>query len=35
MADDCRLMAKTLIMTIQVNLVLNPSETWRKQHKFT
>jgi len=30
---DGRLMAKILIMTIQVNLVPNPSETW--QHKFT
>jgi len=26
---------KILIMTIQVNLVANPSETWRRQHKFT
>ena len=25
-------MAKHLITTIQVSLVLNPSETWRKQH---
>jgi len=32
---DGRLMAKNLITTIQVNLVPNPSETWRKQHKFT
>jgi len=32
---DGRLIAKILIMTIHVNLVLNPSETWRKQHKFT
>jgi len=24
-------MAKTLMMTIQVNLVPNPSETWRRQ----
>jgi len=29
-----RLMAKILIMTIQVNLVPNHSETWRRQHKF-
>jgi len=28
-------MAKILIMTIQVNLVPNPSETWRRQHKLT
>jgi len=28
-------MAKILITTIQVNLVPNPSETWRRQHKFT
>jgi len=32
---DDRLMAKILITTIQVNLVPNPSETWRRQHKFT
>jgi len=32
---DDRLMAKLLITAIQVNLVLNPSETWRRQHKFT
>jgi len=32
---DGRLMAKFLITTIQVNLVPNPSETWRRQHKFT
>ena len=31
---DGRLIAKILIMTIQVNLVLNPSEMWRRQHKF-
>ena len=30
-----RLKAKILITTIQVNLVLNRSETWRRQHKFT
>ena len=30
-----RLMAKFLLKTIQVNLVLYPSETWRRQHKFT
>jgi len=29
-----RLMAKNLIMKILVNLVPNPSETWRRQHKF-
>jgi len=28
-------MVKLLITTIQVNLVPNPSETWRRQHKFT
>jgi len=28
-------MAKFLITTIQVNLVQNPSEMWRWQHKFT
>jgi len=27
--------AKILIMTFQVNLVLNHSEIWRRQHKFT
>jgi len=32
---DDRPMAKNLIMTIQVNLVPNTSETWRRQHKFT
>jgi len=32
---DVRLMAKILITTIQVNLVPNSSETWRRQHKFT
>jgi len=31
---DCRLKAKVLITTIQDNLVLNRSETWRRQHKF-
>jgi len=30
-----RLMAKILIRAIQVNLVPNTSETWRRQHKFT
>jgi len=35
--DSCdgKLMAKILIMTIQENLVPNPSETCKKQHKFT
>ena len=28
-------MAKILITTIQMNLVLSPSETWRRTHKFT
>jgi len=32
---DDRLMEKILIMTIQMNLVPNPSETWRRQQKFT
>ena len=32
---DNSLMAKFLIMTIQVNLVLSPSETGRRTHKFT
>jgi len=32
---DSRLMAKILTTTIQVNLVPNPSETWRRQHKLT
>jgi len=27
---DGKLLAKNLIMTIQVNLVPNPSETWRR-----
>jgi len=31
---DGRLRAKILITTIQVNLVPNPSKTWRRQHKF-
>jgi len=31
---DGRLMAKFLITTIQMNLVPNPSEMWRRQHKF-
>jgi len=30
-----RLMAKILITAIQKNLVPNPSEMWRRQHKFT
>jgi len=35
--NDCdgRLMVKILVMKIQVNLVPNPSETWRRQHEFT
>jgi len=32
---DGRLKAKISIATIQVNLVLNCSEMWRRQHKFT
>jgi len=32
---DGMLMAKILIATIQVDLVSNPSETWRMQYKFT
>ena len=32
---DGRLIAKVLIITIQVNLVPNLNETWRMQHKFT
>jgi len=28
-------MAKILITTIQVNLVPNPSEKWRRQHKIS
>jgi len=32
---DSRLMAKSLITTIQVNLVPNPSEMWRRQPTFT
>jgi len=31
--SDDRLRVKFLITTIQVNLVPNPSETWRRQHK--
>jgi len=31
---DGRLIAKNLSMTIQVNLLLNPSKMWRRQHKF-
>jgi len=31
---DGRLIEKFLITTIRVNLVLNLSETWRRQHKF-
>jgi len=34
-ACDGRLIAKFLIATIQVNLVPNPCETWRRRHKFT
>jgi len=30
-----RLMSKILIAKIQANLVPNPSETWRRQHKLT
>jgi len=32
---DGRLKAKILITTIQVNLMPNRSETWKRQHKFT
>ena len=32
---DVRLVAKTLMTTIQANLVPNPSEAWRRKHKFT
>ena len=32
---DGRLIAKILMMTIQVNLVPNYREMWRRQHKFT
>ena len=32
---DGRLIAKILQMTIQVNSVLNPSQAWRRQHKFS
>jgi len=32
---DGWLMEKILITTILVNFVPNPSETWRRQHKFT
>jgi len=32
---DGRLIAKILITTIQVNFEPNPSEMWRRQHKFT
>ena len=32
---DGRLKGKILITTIQVNLVPNHSEMWRRQHKFT
>ena len=28
-------MVKILTMTIQVNLVMNPGDTWRRQQKFT
>jgi len=31
---DGKLMAKKLIMTIQVNLVLNHSETLKRQHQI-
>jgi len=34
-AKKWKLMAKFLITTIQVNLVPNPSEMWRRRHKFT
>jgi len=34
-ANDGRVMAKNLIMTIQVNLIPNPSEMWRRQYNFT
>ena len=26
---------KVLITTIQVNMLLSPTETWRRQYKFT
>jgi len=32
--SDGRLMGKILIMKIQVNLVPNPSEMWRRQHRI-
>ena len=32
---DGKLIAKILIATIQVNFVLNPSEMWRRLHKFS
>jgi len=32
---DVRLIARNLITTIRVNLVANPSEMWKRQHKFT
>ena len=32
---NSRLKEKILIMTIQVNLLSNRSEIWRRQHKFT
>jgi len=31
---DGRLKTNSLITTFQVNLVPNPSEMWRRQHKF-
>jgi len=31
---DGRLKTKNLVTIIQVNLVPNPSEMWRRQHKF-
>ena len=33
--QEMAVIVKFLIMTIQVNLVLNPSETWSRQCKFT
>jgi len=32
---DGRVMAKILITIIQVNMLSNPSETCRRQHRFT
>jgi len=34
-ACDARVMIKLLITIIQVNLVSNPSEMWKRQHRFT